>query len=242
SVDECRERDYNYSAALKVQVRLVIKETGEVKEQEVFMGDFPIMTEQGTFVINGAERVVVSQLVRSPGVYYSMSADANGRILPSATVIPHRGAWLELEVDANDVIYVRIDRTRKLPVTVLLRAISQSKSEDRRERLGLASDEDLLKQDNNDKAIVATLHKDESKTPEAALLAIYRRLRPGDPPTVESARTLLNTLFFDPRRYDIGRVGRYKLDKKLGLKPAAEGTADTRVIKPRDIVEIVRYL
>jgi DNA-directed RNA polymerase subunit beta len=242
SVDECRERDYNYSAALKVQVRLVIKETGEVKEQEVFMGDFPLMTEQGTFVINGAERVVVSQLVRSPGVYYSLSADANGRLLPAATVIPHRGAWLELEIDANNIIYVRIDRTRKLPVTVLLRAMSQSKSEDRRDHLGLATDEDIVKRYDNDKAIAATLHKDDSKTPEDALLAIYRRLRPGDPPTVESARTLLNTLFFDPRRYDIGRVGRYKLDKKLGLKPAPEGAGDARVIKPRDIVEIVRYL
>jgi DNA-directed RNA polymerase subunit beta len=230
SVDECRERDYNYSAALKVQVRLVIKETGEVKEPEVFMGDFPLMTEQGTFVINGAERVVVSQLVRSPGVYYSVSPDANGRLLPSATVIPHRGAWLELEADANGVLSVRIDRTRKLPVTVLLRA------------LGHASDEEILKLYGNSKAIAATLQKDDTKNTEEALLGIYRRLRPGDPPTIESARTLLNTLFFDPRRYDIGRVGRYKLDKKLGLKPSAEGAHDARVIKPRDIVEIVRYL
>src|ERR1700730_11878984 len=243
SVDECRERDYNYSAALKVQVRLVNKETGEVKEQEVFMGDSPLMTEQGTFVINGAERVVVSQLVRSPGVYYSMSPDPNGRLLPSATVIPTRGAWLELEVDGNNIIYVRIDRTRKLPVTVLLRAISQAKTEDRRgDQHALTSDEDILKYYGNDKAIAATLHKDDSKTPQDALLAIYRRLRPGDPPTIESARTLLNTLFFDPRRYDLGRVGRYKLDKKLDLKPAPEGTPDARVIKPKDILEIVRYL
>jgi DNA-directed RNA polymerase subunit beta len=230
SVDECRERDYNYSAALKVQVRLVIKETGEVKEQEVFMGDFPLMTEQGTFVINGAERVVVSQLVRSPGVYYSMSPDTNGRLLPAATVIPHRGAWLEFEVDANSVIYVRIDRTRKLPVTVLLRA------------LGHADDQDIRKLYGGDKAIDATLGKDDTKTSEEALLGIYRRLRPGDPPTIESARTLLNTLFFDPRRYDLGRVGRYKLDKKLGLRPGPEDASDARVIKPKDIVEIVRYL
>jgi DNA-directed RNA polymerase subunit beta len=243
SVDECRERDYNYSAALKVQVRLVIKETGEVKEQEVFMGDFPLMTEQGTFVINGAERVVVSQLVRSPGVHYRMTPDPNGRLLPSATVIPNRGAWLELEVDGHNIIYVRIDRTRKLPVTVLLRAISQAKTEDRRgDHHGLASDEDILKYYGDDKAVAATLHKDDSKTPEDALLAIYRRLRPGDPPTIESARTLLNTLFFDPRRYDLGRVGRYKLDKRLGLKPAPEGARDARVIKPKDIIEIVRYL
>src|SRR3984893_9664246 len=243
SVDECRERDYNYSAALKVQVRLVNKETGEVKEQEVFMGDFPLMTEQGTFVINGAERVVVSQLVRSPGVHYRMTPDPNGRLLPSATVIPTRGAWLELEVDANNIIYVRIDRTRKVQVTVRQRAISQAKCEDRRgDHRALTTDEDILKYYGNDKAVAATLHKDDSKTPEDALLAIYRRLRPGDPPTTESARTLLNTLFFDPRRYDLGRVGRYKLDKKLGLKPAPEGTPDARVIKPKDILEIVRYL
>jgi DNA-directed RNA polymerase subunit beta len=194
------------------------------------MGDFPLMTEQGTFVINGAERVVVSQLVRSPGVYYSLSPDANGRLLPSATVIPHRGAWLEFEVDGNGVIYVRIDRTRKLPVTVLLRA------------LGHTADEDILKLYGSDKALVATLQKDDTKTPEEALLGIYRRLRPGDPPTIESARTLLNTLFFDPRRYDLGRVGRYKLDKKLSLRPSPEGAHDARVIKPKDIVEIVRYL
>ena len=243
SVDECLERHYNYSAALKVQVRLVIKETGEVKEQEVFMGDFPLMTEQGTFVINGAERVVVSQLVRSPGVHYRMTPDPNGRLLPSATVIPNRGAWLELEVDGNNIIYVRIDRTRKLPVTVLLRAMSQAKTEDRRgDHHGLTNDEDILKYYRNDKAVAATLHKDDSKTPEDALLAIYRRLRPGDPPTIESARTLLNTLFFDPRRYDLGKVGRYKLDKKLSLKPAPEGAPDGRVLKPKDIIEIVRYL
>lgn len=230
SVDECRERDYNYSAALKVQVRLVIKETGEVKEQEVFMGDFPLMTEQGTFVINGAERVVVSQLVRSPGVYYSLTPDTNGHLLPTATVIPHRGAWLEFEVDQNGVIYVRIDRTRKLPVTVLLRALKY------------ASDEEILKLYNHDKAIQATLAKDDTKTPEDALLGIYRRLRPGDPPTIESARTLLNTLFFDPRRYDLGRVGRYKLNKKLGFKVEEEGGPGDRVLRPQDIAEIVRYL
>ncbi len=239
SVDECRERDYNYSAALKVQVRLVIKETGEVKEQEVFMGDFPLMTEQGTFVINGAERVVVSQLVRSPGVYYSMTPDTNGRLLPAATVIPHRGAWLEFEVDANGAIFVRIDRTRKLPVTVLLRALAGMDDHSTR---GYAEDQEIRKLYGGDKAVDATLAKDDTKTPEDALLGIYRRLRPGDPPTIESARTLLKTLFFDPRRYDLGRVGRYKLDKKLGLRPAPEGAPDARVIKPKDIVEIVRYL
>src|SRR5947209_2799484 len=233
---QCRLRDMTYSAPLTVKARLVKKVTaegeplGELTSQEVFMGDFPLMTEQGTFVINGAERVVVSQLVRSPGVYYSLTPDANGRLLPAATVIPHRGAWLELEVDGNSCIYVRIDRTRKLPVSVLLRA------------LGYASDEDIQKLYGNDKAVAATLHKDDTKNTEEALLGIYRRLRPGDPPTIESARTLLNTLFFDPRRYDLGRVGRYKLDKKLSLKPAPEGAPDARVVKPKDIVEIVRYL
>src|SRR5713101_3107973 len=209
--DECRDRDYNYSAALKVKVRLVIKETGEIKEQEVFMGDLPLMTRRGTFIINGAERVVVSQLVRSPGVYYNFNPDAMGRPLPAATVIPHRGAWLELEMDTNGVIATRIDRTRKIPVTVLLRA------------LGYDSDEKILKLYDGDATIEATLAKDpvkERKGPKAveeALIEIYRRLRPGDPPTVESARQLLQTLFFDPRRYDLGKVGRHKLNRKLGL-------------------------
>ncbi len=212
SEEECRDRDYNYSAALKVRVRLVIKETGEIKEQEVFMGDLPLMTRRGTFIINGAERVVVSQLVRSPGVYYSYVQDSSGRPMPTATVIPHRGAWLELEMDASKVISTRIDRTRKIPVTVLLRAI------------GYDSDEKILRLYDGDPAIEATLARDpveERKGPRAvedALIEIYRRLRPGDPPTVESARQLLQTLFFDPRRYDLGKVGRHKLNRKLGLE------------------------
>jgi len=216
SEEECRDRDYNYSAALKVKVRLLIKETGEIKEQEVFMGDLPLMTRRGTFIINGAERVVVSQLVRSPGVYYNHTPDASGRPMPAATVIPHRGAWLELEVDANGVISTRIDRTRKIPVTVLLRA------------LGYDSDEKILKLYDHDKAIQATLAKDPvkertgPKAVEEALIEIYRRLRPGDPPTVDSARQLLQTLFFDPRRYDLGKVGRYKLNRKLGLEVPLE--------------------
>jgi len=216
SEEECRDRDYNYSAALKVKVRLLIKETGEIKEQEVFMGDLPLMTRRGTFIINGAERVVVSQLVRSPGVYYSHTQDTSGRPVPTATVIPHRGAWLELEVDNNGVISTRIDRTRKIPVTVLLRA------------LGHDSDEKILKLYDNDKAIQATLAKDPvkersgQKAVEEALIEIYRRLRPGDPPTVDSARQLLQTLFFDPRRYDLGKVGRYKLNRKLGLEAPLE--------------------
>jgi len=216
SEEECRDRDYNYSAALKVKVRLLIKETGEIKEQEVFMGDLPLMTRRGTFIINGAERVVVSQLVRSPGVYYSHTPDTSGRPMPTATVIPHRGAWLELEVDNNGVISTRIDRTRKIPVTVLLRA------------LGYDSDEKILKLYAHDKAIQATLAKDPvkersgPKAIEEALIEIYRRLRPGDPPTVDSARQLLQTLFFDPRRYDLGKVGRYKLNRKLRLEAPLE--------------------
>jgi len=214
--DECRDRDYNYSAALKVKVRLLIKETGEIKEQEVFMGDLPLMTRRGTFIINGAERVVVSQLVRSPGVYYSYTPDASGRPMPGVTVIPHRGAWLEMELDNNGVISTRIDRTRKTPVTVLLRA------------LGYDSDDKIRKLFDDDKAIAATLTKDPvkersgSKAVDEALIEIYRRLRPGDPPTVESARQLLQTLFFDPRRYDLGKVGRHKVDRKLGLDAPLE--------------------
>lgn len=224
--EECRDRDYNYSAALKVKVRLVIRETGEIKEQEVFMGDFPLMTERGTFIINGAERVVVSQLVRSPGVYFSFAPDTAGRPLPTATVIPHRGAWLELEADNNKALFTRIDRTRKVPATVLLRAV------------GYESNEQILKLYGDDPVIKATLDKDNSRTQEEALIEIYRRLRPGDPPTVESARTLMHTLFFEPRRYDLGRVGRYKLNKKLGLHHPLE----VRTLTKEDIVEIIRYL
>jgi DNA-directed RNA polymerase subunit beta len=226
SEEECRDRDYNYSASLKVKVQLVIKETGEIKEQEVFMGDFPMMTGRGTFIINGAERVVVSQLVRSPGAYFSFAPDSAGRSLPVAVVIPHRGAWLELEVDAGGVVHARIDRTRKLPATALLRAV------------GYETDEKLYKLYGDDRFLQATLEKDPTRSREEALIEIYRRLRPGDPPTVESARTLLQTLFFEPRRYDLGRVGRYKLNKKLGLRV----DASQRILTAEDIVEIVRYL
>jgi len=226
SEEECRDRDYNYSASLKVKVQLVIKETGEIKEQEVFMGDFPLMTGRGTFIINGAERVVVSQLVRSPGAYFSFAPDSAGRSLPVAVVIPHRGAWLELEVDAAQVVHVRIDRTRKLPATALLRAV------------GYETDEKLRKLYGDDQFLQATLEKDPTRSRDEALIEIYRRLRPGDPPTVESARTLLQTLFFEPRRYDLGRVGRHKLNKKLGLRV----DAGQRILTPEDIVEIVRYL
>jgi len=205
SIEECKERDATYSAPLKVKVRLINKETGEVKEQEIFMGDFPLMTETGTFVINGAERVIVSQLVRSLGIYYSMDRDKTGKKLYSNTVIPNRGAWLEYETDSNNIVYVRIDRTRKLPITVLLRA------------LGYGTDAQLLQLFGEDEKLLATIQKDNTKSEEEGLLEVYKRLRPGEPPTVESASALLTGLFFDPKRYDLSKVGRYKFNKKLAL-------------------------
>ena len=243
-VDECKERDTNYAAPLRVKVRLINKETGEVKEQEVFMGDFPLMTEKGTFIINGAERVIVSQLVRSPGVYFGKSIDTSGKTLYSASIIPNRGAWLEMEFDANNVLFVRIDRTRKIPVTVLLKAI------------GLANNVQILERYNNHEAIMNTLERDNTQNQEEALIEIYKRLRPGEPPTVESARTLFEMLFFEPRRYDLAAVGRYKLNKKLKLDlpiktipahrdeegnevPAVEAV---RTLTPEDIMRVVDYL
>ena len=205
SVEECKERDATYAAPLKVSVRLTNNETGEIKEQEVFMGDFPLMTEQGTFVINGAERVIVSQLVRSPGVYYNYSVDKSGKKLFSSTVIPNRGAWLEYETDSNDIIYVRIDKTRKLPITILARA------------MGFGSDQELLEYFGEEERFKATIEKDNTKTREEALLEIYKRLRPGEPPTVDSAVSLIDSLFFDAKRYDLSRVGRYKFNKKLAI-------------------------
>jgi DNA-directed RNA polymerase subunit beta len=206
SVPESKERDVTYSAPLRVKVRLVNKETGEVKDQDVFMGDFPLMTETGTFVINGAERVIVSQLVRSPSVYFSGKIDKNGKKGFTATVIPNRGAWLEYETDAKDVVYVRIDRTRKLPVTVLLRA------------LGFGSDQEIIDLIGDNEYIRNTLEKDNTEGIEKALLEIYERLRPGEPPTVENAKSLLISRFFDPKRYDLANVGRYKINKKLHIK------------------------
>ena len=204
-IEECKDRDATYCAPLKVKVRLINKETGEIKEQEVFMGDFPFMTEKGTFVINGAERVIVSQLVRSPGVYYALERDKTGKKLISSTVIPNRGAWLEYETDSNDVISVRVDRTRKQPVTVLLRA------------LGIGTDAEIIELLGEDERLAATLEKDNTKTVEEGLIEIYKKLRPGEPPTVESASSLLNALFFDAKRYDLAKVGRYKFNKKLAL-------------------------
>lgn len=203
SVEECKERDVSFSAPLKVKARLINKETGEIKDNEVFMGDFPIMTDKGTFIINGAERVIVSQLVRSPGVYYSEQIDASGIKLYAATIIPNRGAWLEFETDVNEAIFVRVDRTRKIPVTVLIRSLGYSSS---------AQIADLFE---NDKRILTSLEKDSTDNEEEALVEIYKRLRPGEPPTVDSARSLIGTLFFDQKRYDLGNVGRYKLNKKL---------------------------
>nr|WP_172588581.1 DNA-directed RNA polymerase subunit beta [Brochothrix thermosphacta] len=203
SIWESKERDATYSAPLRVKLRLINKETGEVKDQEVFMGDFPLMTEMGTFIINGAERVIVSQLVRSPGVYFHDRMDKNGRQGYGSTVIPNRGAWLELETDAKDVVYVRIDRTRKLPATVLLRA------------LGFSTDQEIVDLIGDNEYLRNTLEKDNSENTDKALLEIYERLRPGEPPTVENAKNLLYTRFFDARRYDLANVGRYKINKKL---------------------------
>ncbi|WP_414054703.1 DNA-directed RNA polymerase subunit beta [Macrococcus equi] len=205
-LDEAKNRDATYSAPLRVKVRLIIKETGEVKEQEVFMGDFPLMTDTGTFVINGAERVIVSQLVRSPSVYFNDKVDKNGKVSFGATVIPNRGAWLEYETDAKDVVFVRIDRTRKLPITVLLRA------------LGFSSDQEIIDLLGDNEYLRNALDKDNTESTEAALLEIYERLRPGEPPTVENAKSLLYSRFFDPKRYDLASVGRYKMNKKLHLK------------------------
>ena len=205
SVEECKDRDVTYAVPMRVRVRLVNKETGEVKEQEVFMGDFPLMTEQGTFIINGSERVIVSQLVRSPGVYFDYTVDTSGKRLYSASIIPNRGAWLEFDTDSNDVIWVRIDRTRKLPVTVLLRAV------------GLGSNHAILEAFNSAPGILATLEKDNTQSEGDALLEIYKRIRPGEPPTEESARSMFSTLFYEPKRYDLAGVGRYKINKKLRL-------------------------
>ena len=221
SVEECKERDTTYSAPLKVKVRLINKETGEVKEQEIFMGDFPLMTDNGTFIINGAERVVVSQLVRSPGLYYAKKLDKTGKALFSATIIPNRGAWLEYETDSNDVMYVRVDRTRKLPITVLVRA------------LGYGTDAQITELLGDDERVMATIQKDSAKTQDEGLIEIYKRLRPGEPPTVESATSLLRGLFFEPKRYDLAKFGRFKFNKKLSLASRIAGNKSAeRIVSP----------
>ena len=221
SVEECKERDAKYAAPLRVKVRLINNETGEVKEQEIFMGDFPLMTEQGTFIINGAERVIVSQLVRSPGIYYDMQRDKTGKPLYASTVIPYRGAWLEYETDSSDVFSVRIDRTRKVPVTVLIRA------------LGYESNASILELFGEDPRFTATFEKDLTTSRDEALLEIYKRLRPGEPLNVENAESLITNMFFDPKRYDLARVGRYKFNKKLALSSRILGkTIAEDVVNP----------
>ena len=212
TVDECKEKDVSYQAPLFVEIRFINRETGEIKEQDVFMGDFPLMTPRGTFIINGTERVVVSQLVRSPGVYFAAERDkTSDKTIYNAKVIPSRGAWLEFETDKRDVLSVRIDRKRKQPATLLLRA------------LGLAETrEEIIELLGNDEMVLRTLDRDPATTKEESLIELYKRFRPGEPPTIDSARTLLEGLFFNPQRYDLAKVGRYKINKKLGFDPDFE--------------------
>jgi len=240
SIEECREKDLTYAAPLRVNVQLIIKETGEVKEQELFFGDFPLMTPNGTFIINGAERVVVSQLMRSPGAYFTLETDpTSGRELCYGKLIPNRGAWLEFETTNKDVIYVKVDRRRKLPVTILLRAADEEPGLSDRE---LGTNERLLRffadVDNHPehRYIQATMEREPCQNKEDAILEFYRRMRPGDPPTMGSARALFQALFFSPRRYDLGRVGRYKLNKRLGLN------LETRVLTLADLVAVIRQI
>ena len=211
SIEECKERDATYAAPLKVKVRLYNKENGEINEHEIFMGDLPLMTETGTFVINGAERVIVSQLVRSPGIYYSIAHDKVGKRLFSSTVIPNRGAWLEYETDSNDVFYVRVDRTRKVPITVLIRA------------LGISTNAEIVEMFGEEPKILASFTKDTSTNYQEGLLELYKKIRPGEPLAVESAESLIMSMFFDPRRYDLAKVGRYKFNKKLLLRNRIAG-------------------
>ena len=226
-IEECKERDESYSAPMNVKVRLLYKDTGEMKESSVFMGDFPLMTETGTFVMNGAERVIVSQLVRSPGVYYSVEIDPSGKKLYGTTVIPNRGAWIEYETDINDVIYARVDRTRKLPATVLLRA------------LGLSSNEEIVNCFGPHPALLATLEKDTTKNRDEALLEVYKKLRPGEPTILENATQLIEATFFDNKRYDLANVGRYKLNKKLGWRNRLMGVVLAEPIVDEETGEII---
>ncbi len=227
SIEEAKERDATYSSRLHVKVRLINRETGEIKEQEIYLGDFPLMTDSGTFVINGAERVVVSQLVRSPGCYYAYDYDKTGKKIFTATVMPIRGAWIEYETDANDVFYVRVDRTRKLPVTSLLRAV------------GLITDEQILEFFGEEEKIKASINKDAIKTQDEALIEIYKKLRPGELPSVEAARNLFNGLFFDNRRYDLAKVGRYKFNKKLSLATRITNQISTNTIVNPETGEVL---
>ena len=227
TITECKERDTTYAAPLRVTARLLNKETGEIKESEVFMGDFPLMTDSGTFIINGAERVIVSQLVRSPGVYFSREIDKTGKSLFNSTIIPNRGAWIEYETDHNDIMYVRIDKNRKLPMTTFVRAI------------GLVTNEQIIEMLGESDRLYSTLEKDTAATEEDALLEVYKKLRPGEPFTVDGARTYLYNLLFDPRRYDLSRVGRYKYNKKLALSPRLAGRTLSRPIVHPETGEIL---
>ena len=228
SVDECKERDVSYQAPLFAEIRFINRETGEIKEQDVFMGDFPLMTPRGTFIINGTERVVVSQLVRSPGVYFSSERDkTSDKTIYNAKVIPSRGAWLEFETDKRDVLSVRIDRKRKQPATLLLRALGIA--ETREEIIDLLGDSEM---------VIRTLDRDPATTKEESLIELYRRFRPGEPPTIDSARTLLDGLFFNPQRYDLAKVGRYKINKKLGF----DSENDNSTLTQEDIIETMRYI
>lgn len=227
SIEECKERDATYAAPMRVKTRLRNKEVDEIKEQELFMGDFPLMTDTGTFIINGAERVIVSQLVRSPGIYYDIDYDKVGKELISASVIPNRGAWIEFETDSNNIFSVRVDRTRKIPVTVFIRA------------LGVSSDADILELFGEEPKLNATIEKDVSKSYEEGLIEIYKRIRPGEPPTVESSESLLRSMFFDPKRYDLAKIGRYKFNKKLSYKARVKGFKLSRVVVDPSSGEII---
>lgn len=220
TIEECKERDATYAAPLKVKVRLCNKDKDEINEHEIFMGDLPLMTDTGSFVINGAERVIVSQLVRSPGIYYGIDHDKIGKELYSCTVIPNRGAWLEYETDSNDVFYVRVDRTRKVPVTVLIRA------------LGYGTNAEIIDLFGEEPKLLASFGKDTSDNYQDGLLELYKKIRPGEPLSVDSAESLLNGMFFDPRRYDLAKVGRYKFNKKLHMKNRIVGQ-----IPSEDIVD-----
>src|SRR5213594_2702760 len=236
SIQECREKDLTYQAPLSMMVRFVNKETGEIREQRVFMGDFPMMTDWGTFIINGTERVIVTQLVRSPGAYLMEPKDPTKQVF-TANLMPSRGSWLELEIDKKGIAYARIDRKRKLPITTLLRALP---AEDPSTGfvLDTSSNEKILELFDNSPFIVATLDKDPSTREEEALIEVFKKQRPGEPPTLDNARNLLRALFFDPKRYDLTKVGRYKLNQRLGV----EVPEDTRVLTTEDIVALVRKL
>jgi len=239
--DECRERDITFAAPLWVKVKLVNRDTGEISEQEVFMGDFPLMTESATFIINGSERVVVSQLIRSPGVYFTVEEDrSTGRDLAGAKLIPSRGAWLEFETSKRDIISVKVDRKRKLPVTILLRAVGFGSDDEIRE---LFADTDT---NLDHQFLESTLERDPTSNPtqhsqkgvDDSLLEFYKKLRPGDPPTLDNATSFLQGLFFAPRRYDLGKVGRYKLNRRLGLNTPLE----TRILTNEDLVAVIKRL